>query len=116
MSALLFIVGYVIAATCGVHTLAATDPEPLGASVSLSLFAAAGFFVSLFTYTASLTSFSRSPRSLASFCTGAASAIALFAGLALTRYLGGGMAASLGAAAFSLIAIAALSPLCSRAA
>ena len=113
MSALLFVVGYILAAVLGVHVLSSTDPEPLGASAGLSLFAAAGFIVALFVYTFSITSFSRAPRPLASFCAGALCAACLFAFLALTGYLDMGHGISIGIAATALVAVAALAPLCS---
>jgi hypothetical protein len=114
MGSLLFLVGYVCAAALGAQVLANADPEPLGASVGLALFAVAGFVVSVFAYRASAASSNRSPRVLAYFCTGALCGLFLFAGLAITHF-GFGQGISLGVGASALLAVAIFTPLLSAA-
>ena len=114
MAVALFVIGYFFAAALGIHALAAADPEPLGASVGLWLFASVGFVLSLFSYTYSVARFRRSPGSLAAFFTAAFCAASLCAGLALV-HVGVSQVLSFGLSALAVASVAFVAPLCSAA-
>jgi hypothetical protein len=114
MRSIVFIAGYFGVAIFGVRAIVATDPEPLGASISLWLFALAGVVVASVTYSASASWWRRSPRKFAALFAGALCAAVFFAGLSLTHF-GFGLTAPFCAAAIALQFVALIAPLCSAA-
>ena len=114
MRSIIYAIGYVCTALLGVYALANADPEPLGATVTLSFLAAVGAVASSIAYTFSVARLHRSPSKFAALLAGAFCAGAFFAVLSL-MHLGVNQEPLIVGGLLSALLIAFVAPICSAA-